>query len=387
MTSSFRLGRVAGIEISAHWSWLLVVTLILWSLTDGVFPETNPGLSDGSYFAMALAATLLFFVSLTLHELGHAVEAKREGIAIDGITLWVFGGVARISGQFPSAGAELRVAVAGPVVSLVLGVVFVAAALLLPLPDAIDGVAVWVGYINISLLLFNLLPALPLDGGRVLRALLWKRRGDFVSATRTAGALGRGFGQLMIAGGLALALLAGDLGGLWFVFLGWFVLGAAEAELAAAKAREALAGLVVADVMVQDPAVVDADVSVQEFLDRVFLRTRHTAYPVLDPTGAPVGIVSFRQALAVPPEDRAVTTVHAIATPLSHACVDPSMPLSEVMPLLSKGELRRVLVCRDGRLEGLLSLTDVARVIEARTPPATGARVTRVRPRAGAQSR
>jgi Zn-dependent protease len=181
VTSSFRLGRLAGIEIGANWSWLLVVALIVWSLAAGVFPTSNPGLSDGAYIAMAAVAALLFFASLTLHELGHAIQSRRDGIAIDGIPLWVFGGVARFRGEMPSAGAELRVAVAGPVVSLALGVAFLAAALALPLPAAVDGV------VFLFLLAFNLLPALPLDGGRVLRAALWARRGDFTQATRTAG--------------------------------------------------------------------------------------------------------------------------------------------------------------------------------------------------------
>jgi Zn-dependent protease len=236
MTSSFRLGRIAGIEIDAHWSLLLVVALIVWSLADGVFPETNPGLDDGTYLAMAAVAAMLFFASILLHELGHAIQARRDGVAIDGITLWVFGGVARMRGEPPTAGTELRIAIAGPVVSLVLGCVFLATALALPLPDAVDGVAFWLGQTNLYLLVFNMIPAFPLDGGRVLRALLWARRRDFASATRTAGALGRAFGQAMIAGGLLLVISVGAFSGVWLAFLGWFVLAAAEAEIANAAA-------------------------------------------------------------------------------------------------------------------------------------------------------
>jgi Zn-dependent protease len=243
MNSSFRLGRVAGIEIGIHWSALLVVALIVWSLSQGVFPHTNPGLSDGAYLAMAAVAALGFFTSILLHELGHAIQAQRDGIVIDRITLWVFGGVALLRDPLPSAGAELRTAAAGPAVSLVLGLMFVVAALLLRLPAGVDGVLFWLGQMNLSLLVFNLIPALPLDGGRILRALLWARRRDFVSATRTAAALGRGFGQLMIASGLLLVMFVGDYGGLWLIFLGWFVLAAAESELQAAAARDVLPGL------------------------------------------------------------------------------------------------------------------------------------------------
>ena len=205
MTSTFRLGRLAGVEIGVHWSWALIFALLVWSLADAAFPEMNPGLGDDTYLAMAIVAVLLFFTSLLLHELGHATRATKEGMEIEGITLWIFGGIARFRGMFPSAGAEFRIAIAGPIVTVVIGSVSLAAALLIPLPGAIDGVVFWLGYVNLVLLVFNLIPALPLDGGRVLRSVLWARKGDFLAATRTAAAAGRGFGQGLIA----LGVLAG----------------------------------------------------------------------------------------------------------------------------------------------------------------------------------
>jgi Zn-dependent protease/CBS domain-containing protein len=367
MTSTFRIGRVAGFEIGAHWSLLLVVALIVWSLADGVFPATNPGLADGTYLAMAIVASLLFFASIVLHELGHAVMARRDGIPIEGITLWIFGGVARLRGQPPTAGAELRMAIGGPVVSLAIGVVCLLAALALPLPDAIDGVLFWLGQINLYLLVFNLIPALPLDGGRVLRAILWGRRGDFASATRTAGALGRGFGQAMIAIGVLLVIFVGAFSGVWLVFLGWFLLAAAEAELETAASRVALAGLTTRDAMIRDPVTVDADATVQQLMNDVFLPTRHTAFPVLGDGGRVAGIVSFRQALELPRSEWSTMPVREIMVPASEACVDAGAPLSEVLPRLATGELRRLVVCADGGLAGLLSFTDVARLMEVRT--------------------
>ena len=167
MNSGFEIGRIAGIRISIHWSWLVVFVLITWTLADSVFPDQNPGPSDSAYLAMALAAAVLFFTSLLLHELGHAFQARREGMEIEGISLWLFGGVAQFKGMFPSAGAEFRIAIAGPLVSLAIGVVFVLGAWGLGLPAAVDGVAAWLGMINLILLVFNLIPALPLDGGRV----------------------------------------------------------------------------------------------------------------------------------------------------------------------------------------------------------------------------
>ena len=363
--SSFRLGRVAGIEIRVHWSWLLVAALIVWSLSAGVFPETNPGLSDSAYVAMALVAALLFFASILLHELGHAVQAKREGVAIDGITLWAFGGVALMRAEPPSAGAELRIALAGPAVSLVLGGVFLLGSLALPLAPGVDGVAFWLGQMNLYLLVFNMLPAFPLDGGRVLRAVLWARRRDFASATLTAAALGRGFGQLFIGAGLALTIVVGAFGGVWLAFIGWFLLAAAEAERQRLVSRDALAGLTVWQLMVPDPVTVEPDASVRDFIERVFFPTRHTAYPVVE-RGRPVGIVSYRRALELPPEAWATASVRDIMVGAADVCIDPDTPISEVLPQLAAGE-RRLLACRHGALLGLLSPTDVMRVLEVRT--------------------
>jgi Zn-dependent protease/CBS domain-containing protein len=375
MTSTLRLGRIAGIDVGAHWSWLLVVGLIVWSLAAGVFPTTNPGLSNGTYLVMAVAAALLFFASIVLHELGHALQARRDGIAIGGITLWVFGGVAHLRSQPPSAAAELRMAAAGPAISLALGAICLLVAIALPLPAAVDAVAFWVGQMNLYLAAFNLLPAFPLDGGRVLRAALWARRHDFMSATRTAARWGTRLGQLLILLGLLLVIFVGDLGGLWLSFLGWFLVAAAEAEFQAALVRDALAGITVRDVMTRDPVIVDADASVKQFMEDVFLPTRHTAFPVVE-NGAPVGIVGFRQALALPRDAWPTAPVRTLIPDSADVCVTPDTPLSDVLMRLSGGEPRRLLVCRDGRVEGLLSLTDVARVLQERMGtawPATAA--------------
>src|SRR5919198_365480 len=253
MGASIRIGRIAGVEIGINWSWLIVFGLITWSLAGAVSPHDNPGLSDESYLAMAVIAALAFFASILLHELGHAIEARRRGLQIAGVTLWLFGGVARFEGRFPDAGTEFRIAVAGPLVSLALGLSLTVAAASLELPSAFDGVVTWLGYINLSLLVFNLLPALPLDGGRILRAALWRARGDFIGATRAAAAIGRGIGMLLIFGGLFLFITAGAFGGAWLAFIGWFLLGAAEAELASAATRGLVEDVRVGDVMVEDP--------------------------------------------------------------------------------------------------------------------------------------
>jgi Zn-dependent protease len=299
MGTSFRLGRIAGVEIGVNWSWLVVVALLVWTLASGVFPSTNPGLGDGTHLAMAIVATVLFFCSLLLHELGHARQARREGMAIDGITLWLFGGVAKFKGMFPSAGAEFRIAIAGPLVSLLLGVVFVLIALIPGLPQAVDGVVSWLGYINLSLLVFNLIPALPLDGGRILRAILWKVQGEFDRATRLAADIGRGFGYLFIAGGIALFVFQGSFSGAWLAFIGWFLLQAATAEARYVLVRHALDGLRVRDLMTPDPVSVPPDLSLGEFMDKVVWERRHTTYPVVESDRA-VGLLPFRCVAEVP---------------------------------------------------------------------------------------
>jgi len=248
MSSSFRIGRLGGVDVDANWTWVIVLAVVVWSLAAGVFPNTNPGLPAATYLAMAFVASLLFFASIVLHELGHVRQARREGMEVDGVTLWALGGVARFSSMFPSAGAELRVAVAGPVVSLVLGGVCVAVSTTLRLGAAVDGVTAWLGYTNLLLLGFNLIPALPLDGGRVLRALLWHVRGDLSWATTVAARAGVVIGAVMIAVGFGGGL-AGGPGALWIAFVGVFVLVAGRAEAQAVALRASLAGLRVGDAM------------------------------------------------------------------------------------------------------------------------------------------
>ena len=372
--ASVRLGRVAGVEIGVNWTWLVVFALIAWSLGAAVFPDSNPGLGSGAYAAMAVVAAVLFFASLLLHELGHAVVARREGMEIEGIVLWLFGGVAQFKGLFPSAGAELRIALAGPAVSLAIGVGLIAFAVVVPLPGAVDGVIAWLGTINVVLLVFNMLPALPLDGGRVLRALLWRAGGDFTRATRTAGALGRAFGQAMVAGGVLVLLLAGAPGGLWLALIGWFLIVAATAETRLATVAAALRPLRVGDAMARAPVAAQSRETLAQFAAGEFARSRHAAYPVLEGDRV-AGIVSFRDVTAVPSDRWTATTVGEVARPLEGLHVlAPDDDLGEAAIELSQDDLGRALVLRDGALAGLLSMTDIARLIELRSrslPPAT----------------
>lgn len=372
MDGSVRLGRIAGIAVGINWSWLVVFALIVWTLAESVFPNHNAGLGDGTYVAMAVVAALLFFVSLLAHELGHALQARREGMETEGITLWLLGGIAKFKGSFPSAGAELRTAVAGPLVTLVLGVAFVLVAWSSGLPHAVDGVAAWLGYMNLLLLAFNLLPALPLDGGRVLHAALWRAKRDLAWSTRIAAGIGGGFAALLIGVGVLELILLRSFGGVWLAFIGWFLLAAAGAERRHLAARQALAGLRVRDLMVREPATVDPELTLDEFMGDVVWRNRYTSYPVVE-DGRTVGLLPFRAVAEVPRAYWDDRRVRERMLPRGDAPVfDEDDALADALEELSETEINRGLVLDGDRLVGLLSITDLARALEVgRLSPST----------------
>lgn len=368
MGDSFELGRIAGIRIGVNWSWLVVFALIVWTLAATIFPDSNPGLSEGTYLAMAVIAAVLFFVSLLLHELGHALVARRQGVEIEGITLWLFGGVAKFKGMFPSARAEFRIAVAGPLVSLGIGVFFVLIALVGDLPEAVDGVVGYLGYINLVLLVFNLIPALPLDGGRVLRSILWQTKGDFRWATIVAADVARVFAYLFIGLGLAEVFFLNSFAGVWLAFLGWFLLQAAGAEARYLATRQALGGLRVRDLMVRDPITVAPDLSLGRFMDEVVWPHRYTSYPVVD-DGRAVGLLPFRSVAEVPRGDWDGSSVRDAMLPLDDVpALAEDDDLVDALAKLGSSDVRRALVLDGGQLAGLLSITDLSRALEVGGP-------------------
>ena len=363
MSGNFSIGRFGGIEVRLNWSLLAVFALIVWSLADGVFPSTNPGLSHGDYLAMAIVAALLFFGSILLHELGHSWAARREGIEVDSITLWLFGGVSNFKGRFTSPGAEFRIALSGPLVSIVLGAIFVLLAVA-HLPSAVDGVAAWLGYINLILAVFNLIPALPLDGGRVLTSALWRAKGDFAWATRVASEIGQGFGYLFIALGLAMFIFQGSFSGAWLAFIGWFLLQAARSEARYVATEQALEGVRVRDLMVRHPVTVDADSTISQFMDDVAWSQRFTTYPVLEGV-RPIGLLPFASVAAVPRSDWDTRRIRDTMTSLDRV---PRLTEDEravdALADLSAPTANRGLVVDNGHLVGLLSITDLARALE-----------------------
>jgi Zn-dependent protease/CBS domain-containing protein len=364
VTSSFHLGTIRGIRIGINWSLLVIFALIAWTLADGIFPRENPGLSQSTYVGMAVIAATLFFASILAHELGHAFVAQHEGMEIQGITLWLFGGVARFRGEFPSAGAEGRIAVAGPVVTAVIGGACVGIAQL-DLPDPVDGVAAWLCYINLLLLAFNLLPALPLDGGRILRSILWKVRGNFAWATVISAWTGQGIGVLVAAAGIALIVIFGAFSGAWLAFMGWFLYTAAGDERRTAGRLELFGDRNVAELMVSDPITVPGGATVGELADAMTPAFRHSTYPVVDGE-RPVGLLPFARIVEAPREQWEGKLIREFALPLtSIPTFRPDQPAIEAVTQLAQSRLGRGLVIDGERLVGLLAREDLLRVLHA----------------------
>jgi CBS domain-containing protein len=284
---------------------------------------------------------------------------------IEGITLWLFGGVAKFRGMFPSAGAEFRIAIAGPLVSLAIGGFFVLAAWRLALPDAVDGVAAWLGYINLVLLVFNMLPALPLDGGRVLRAALWQARGSFDWATVVAANVGRAFGVLMIVGGIVLVLFRDAVSGIWLAFIGVFLWQAAGAELRFLVAREALGGLRVRDLMIRDPVTVGPELTVRQLMDVLAREGEHETYPVVR-AGHLVGLLPLARIAQVPRSEWETATVGDCALSLDHVpLLRADDELIDALQEVGTADMQRGLVVEDGdRLVGLVSIEDLVRAVQ-----------------------
>jgi len=368
--ASVRVGRIAGIEVRLHWSLTIVFALIVWTLASQVLPAVVPDQPNSAYWIASSVGGVIFYLSLLSHEMGHALVARRSGVKVDGITLWVFGGVARLSGEAATPGIEARIAIAGPLVSLALAVFFGAATFALDAtggPALIEGVCLWLAVANVTLLLFNLVPAFPLDGGRLLRAWLWQRGHDRYRATSRAAWLGRMLGFLMIGLGLVELVAQGALNGLWLILIGWFVMSAARSEEAHVMMRGALGGLSVGDVMSRDPTVVPGWITVDEFMRSYAPGQQAGAFPLKTFDGAPDGLVTLARLAQVPQEERRVRRVRDFGTGMDQiAQATPGEPLSAVLDRFAASDGGEMLVMDGGRLVGTLSTTDITRALGGR---------------------
>lgn len=367
MTETLRIGTIAGIRVGLHWSVLGIIALLAFGLAGGVLPEVVAGLSAPVYITAALVATAVFVLSLLAHELAHAVVARRNGVQVDGITLWLLGGVARLKGEAPSAGADLRIAGVGPLVSAILGMAFFALlwAVGAGVPELAQAVIAYLGAVNLLLAAFNLIPAAPLDGGRILRAALWAWRGDRYKAQIWSARAGRVFGFGLAAFGLLWLILEGT--GFWYILIGLFIVTMASAEENHAKANAALGNVRARDIMSPDPDTADPDQSVAEFIDNVAMSRRHSAFPLLSPNGEMEGLVTLNRIRRLPPQERATTTLGAIACPPDELpIVGPDEPITDVLARMNGCADGRALVIDGGRLAGIISPTDVSRAITLR---------------------
>lgn len=368
MRETLRLGHVLGIRVGVNWTVLVIFTLVLVGLSAGRFPVAHPDEQPWAYAVAGGVAAVAFFLSLLAHELAHAVVARGAGIRVEGITLWLFGGVARLLDEAQDPRTDLRVAGVGPLVSGLLAAAFAILALLaggLGIEGLAVGVLWWLSLINTALAVFNLVPAAPLDGGRLLRALLWHRHGDRTRAAVTASRAGRAFGIVLIGLGLAMIVTLPGLGGLWFMLIGWFIMTAAGAEEQHAQLQERLGGMSVAHVMSPQVMAVPEQLSVADLVESFVWRSRFSSFPVVDETGRPRGLVTLNHIKEVPYERRHQTAVSQVARPLQEVVVvAPSTPVTDVLPRLSGSEERRALVIDGQQLVGIISTTDIARAIE-----------------------
>jgi Zn-dependent protease len=381
--SSIQLGRIFGIRIGVDVSWFIVLFLIIWSLSS-YYEDVAPG---SNAFVLATVSALLFFVSILLHELGHAFVAIRNGIPIEGIDLWMFGGVAKLGRDSRSAGEEFRVAVAGPVVTLVIAAACLGLGAAMSSPEEVlesssfddtttGATLAVVGYlasINLIVLVFNLIPGFPLDGGRIARAIAWKITGDRNRATRFAGVLGRFVGWGMIGFGIFIVVAWGSLiTGLWLAFIGFFLAQAAGSAVAQADFSDRIGGIRVSDVMDAEPVAIPESLSLDEADHEFFLRYGWPWFPVVDPSGRLVGVVSREAVESVPEQLRAsrpVASVMARDDGDSGLRAQLEDPLESLLGRDGLARLGAVMaVDGDGVLQGIVTIEAVRRVLRTVAP-------------------
>jgi Zn-dependent protease len=363
----FRLGSILGFEIRIDASWFIIFFLLFWSLSAGVFPQEYPDLSQAAYYGMGIVTTLLFFASLLAHELSHSLVARTKDIPVEGITLFIFGGMAHTRMEAEEPGDELAIAGAGPLASVVIAGLFAGIAWMghrSAWPTLLLAPAEYLAWINLILAGFNLLPGFPLDGGRLFRAVAWKVTGDVTRATRWASAGGRILGWLLIGLGAIQALGGAAVGGLWLVFIGWFLRTAAQASFRQHLLQSVFQGVPAREVMTSNPTTVSPDLTLRQVVDEHFLKNRYQGYPVVEEkNGRAVGLVTLEQVKEVDRDEWERTRVRDVMTPEEEVEVSPDEPMTEVLDRLREGR-RRVLVVGDGRLQGVISAGDVTRWVQ-----------------------
>jgi Zn-dependent protease/predicted transcriptional regulator len=372
MGGALTLFRIAGIPVRVHVSWLVIYGLIAWSLSVGYFPQVLPDVPVRTHWVSGLLAALLLFVSVLLHELSHSVVARRHGLPVSAITLHIFGGVSQLEREPDRPGVEFRMAIAGPLTSFLLAGLAFAGANLAAARPTLAAILRYLALVNLVVGLFNLLPGFPLDGGRVLRAALWRAKGNLQWATRVASRAGSAVGLGLMGLGILRGLTGEFLGGLWFVLIGLFLRQAAEGSYQQLVVRRVLAPLAVRDVMTREVFHVAPDLSLARAVHDLFWRHHVSSFPVLDRDRV-VGILSIHRLGEVPQEQWDVTPVRAAMLPLAEGLTArPDDRVSQALEKLSQNGLGRLAVVEHDRLVGYLSLKDVMHVLAVSTAGAGG---------------
>lgn len=367
LKSQIKLGQVFGIKIGLHYSWFLIALLIAFSLSSA-FHATHSQWSSNLVLGLAILTAVLFFVSLLLHELSHSLVAKASGLPVREITLFALGGVSQMEGESPNAKTEFWMALVGPLTSAIVGlscvgVVAVAGGgTLSPLMVVLS----WLGYINLALAAFNMIPGYPLDGGRILRAIIWWKTGDLDRSTRTSARVGQAVASVFIAIGIVEYFGGGGLGGLWIAFIGWFLLQAAGASYLQVGSRRVFEGVRVTDVMARDCPTVDARLTIQDFVDHELLRTGRRCFVVLENDGV-AGLITSHE---IRQTDRAKwpnTTLDLVMRPLkTMRTVTPESSLTSALKVMARDDFNQLPVMSNGHLEGVLSRAEILSYLQTR---------------------
>lgn len=361
-SNAIRLFNLGGFEIKLDPSWFLIAALITWTLSTQYFPATLPDLTSVTYVILAIIAMLGFFGSLLLHELAHSVVARSYGVRIKGITLFLFGGVAELETEVPSAKAEFWVALAGPAMSICLSVVFWISSRITQTAfgaDALTMVLAYLATINMIIAVFNMVPAFPLDGGRVLRAYLWHRHGDVLKATRTAARSGTIFGYALTALGVLVLFQGAMTAGLWYILIGFFVLAAARSAYQNQLMQSTFEGKSVSAMMIRDPIVVSPEITLSEFVNQVMLERRVSFAPVVA-DGVLIGQMDKSVLAAIDRENWTNTRVGDVFAGLDVAStIPPDLPVQQLLELVAKTGRRKFLVVADHKLLGVVTLANL----------------------------
>jgi Zn-dependent protease/predicted transcriptional regulator len=367
MPGTFRIGKIAGIDIDIHVSWIIILVLLTVSLATGWFRRLYPGWSTATYWIIAFLASLLLFVSVLLHELAHSLVARRRGLPVKSITLFIFGGVSNIEREPMNPGIEFQIAFVGPLTSLVIGVI----CFLLQVPlrgsnSPLEGILFYLAVTNILLGVFNLIPGFPLDGGRVLRSIVWKLTGNLRQATRVATLTGQVIAYLFILLGIWIFFVGDLLDGIWLGFIGWFLLSAAQSANAEGMLTSVLRGVTVREVMNPKPATVPDNISLQQLVDAYFL-PGGLRYALVMQGDKLVGLITLSDIRHIPREQWGQVPVSTAMIPLARLHVaTPQQSLSDVLPFMSGRDVNQLPVVENGNLVGILSRDAIVHYLEVR---------------------